>query len=603
MNDNEFVVKAKNLDLALEEVRRHFDTSLENIEVEVINNPKKIFGINLSSVTVKAVLKKIEPKKEEETEIETEPEIEIDIDGAFSFEFREDGVALILSFAQGKGINVNENKIYDKAEKKKIKDIDINSIADSIVKRLEENIIAPFQEEEKVDEQAVINVSNDKLEAYIEFSEADGGKELGYDDVVALVQANGIVYGVDNELLKNLVEQKNFGMSVKFAQGTPPIDGKDGVIVNKIEFTSSQRPKELGGGYVDYYERETFNTVKTGDVIAEYIKPVPCVNGKNVLGEDIVAKEGKELPLPVGENVEVSEDGSKIIASTDGVAEIKNDKYFVSNILTIDGNVDLSVGNIHFEGNVKISGNVAACISITAEGSVEILGTVEGASITSKGDIRLKRGILGGGKGILKADGDVYAKFIENATVIAKKNIYASSIIHSNVESYESIIVSGDKGMIFGGTAKATNKITAQCIGSNANVATIIEIGISPCLREEYDELQEKMKKLNDELNYISNVIDLSKGQLNARQQEIKSKLVADRLRKRFSLDSVKKEMEQLNEKIESETQSSVNVSQTIYPGAKITIKTLTYVVNSTMSFSTFKIHDGEIVVISYNDK
>ena len=92
--------------------------------------------------------------------------------------------------------------------------------------------------------------------------------------------------------------------------------------------------------------------------------------------------------------------------------------------------------------------------------------------------------------------GNVYAKFIENANVTAKKNVYSSSIIHSNIECYDSIIVKDAKGVLYGGLVRAANKITAQSIGSHAHAVTTLEVGIMPDTRDEFNKLSSEAQRL-----------------------------------------------------------------------------------------------------------
>lgn len=590
MGNNVFITKSRSFKKALQAVKNHFNTSLENINVEVINKPKKIFNFYLSPVIVRATVKSIAQTQE-------------DVDACFAFEYRSEGVALVIRFEQGKGCKLREDDIIKLAVKKQIKDVDTDVIADAITKRFEEVIIAPPQEEVKVDEQLKITVSDNGMEAFVKFIPAEGGKALTYDDIVSVVEGSGIKFGVDFEKLKEIAADKEYEKPIKIASGKAPVNGKDGEIKYNILFTASNKPKQLQGGYVDYFERDNFTSVKAGDVLAVYIKPTPAEEGTDVLGNTIPAEAGKELNLPVGENVHLSEDGCQIIASVDGAAEIKKNKICVTNVLIINGNVDVSVGNINFEGNVRILGGVKARLSVTAKGKVDIFGTVESAVINAEGDVYLRSGILGSGKGTVNSGGNVYAKFIENANVTAKKNVYSSSIIHSNIECYDSIIVKDAKGVLYGGLVRAANKITAQSIGSHAHAVTTLEVGIMPDTRDEFNKLSSEAQRLQKELSYISNIIDMSGTALSKRQESIKAKLISERIKKKFMLEKITGEIEKLNEKVNDGTNSSVNVYRTIYPGTRITIETLVYAVNEELQYSTFKIHDGKIIVTSFEDK
>lgn len=80
--------------------------------------------------------------------------------------------------------------------------------------------------------------------------------------------------------------------------------------------------------------------------------------------------------------------------------------------------MDNSTGNIDYPGNVTVRGNVKGGFSIIAKGDIVVEGVVEDALIQAGGQIIVKRGIHGMTKGILRAQGNVICKFIENATII-----------------------------------------------------------------------------------------------------------------------------------------------------------------------------------------
>ncbi len=73
-------------------------------------------------------------------------------------------------------------------------------------------------------------------------------------------------------------------------------------------------------------------------------------------------------------------------------------------------------------------------------------GVVEGASLKAGGQIVLKRGIQGMGRGILEAKGNIITKFIENATVKSDGYVSTEAILHSNVAAKGDVTATGRKG-------------------------------------------------------------------------------------------------------------------------------------------------------------
>ena len=128
-----------------------------------------------------------------------------------------------------------------------------------------------------------------------------------------------------------------------------------------------------------------------------------------------------------------------------------NGKINVYAIYEVLGDVDNSTVNIDFIGNVIIKGNVLTGFKVKAGGYIEVRGVVEGAKLVAQGDVVLKKGIQGMGKGIIETQGNVIARFIENSTVTAKGNITTETILHSAINCGGKVEVGGRKGLIAGG--------------------------------------------------------------------------------------------------------------------------------------------------------
>lgn len=583
------IIKSKNYETALKEAESVFGVPNERLNINYISKPKKILGITLAPAVIEASVKPEACGK--------------DINGEFFFDYRTDGVYLLLIHPSGNGKPISEDEVAESIFNKNIQEVDFSSIGEALVLKKKEVLIAPSQEKVKIDERIEITVVSDDMEAYIIFYPPDGGKVRSFDEIVSYIAENGVLFGINYDVIKNVSENRIYGKKVKFAEGRQPENGRDAEIKYILNLTTSNKPKHLNDGSVDYYEIENYINVSEGDVIAQYVKPVLGIDGCTVKGKTIKAYDGQEIKLPLGDQVQLAENGVDIIACVDGIAEIKGDKICVSNSLIIDGDVDVSTGNIKFYGNIKIMGNVLSSLSVTADGSIEIDGYVEAAAITAKGNIKIKRGVTGGKNSIIKAGGSVYADFLENTIVQAEKGVYSNSIIHSEVESGDSIIVSGYKGIIYGGKLKALNKITAKIIGSNANVATLLELGITPSVRNKLERLKSEIAKSEKEVEYLTSIVSKSTSNLTNRQEEIKTKVISERIRKKFELEKLKNEFYEIERKIDNNSEASVNVMEAIYPGTKIIIKTKSFAVNSQYTYTKYKLIDEEIVSMPYNEK
>jgi hypothetical protein len=71
----------------------------------------------------------------------------------------------------------------------------------------------------------------------------------------------------------------------------------------------------------------------------------------------------------------------------------------VNPVLDVE-NVDLSTGNLSFEGTVRVSGDVLTGMKMNVGGDVVINGTVEAAEIVAGGSVTVKGGVIGHSEGV-----------------------------------------------------------------------------------------------------------------------------------------------------------------------------------------------------------
>src|SRR5690606_25436793 len=131
----------------------------------------------------------------------------------------------------------------------------------------------------------------------------------------------------------------------------------------------------------------------------------------------------------------------------DGQIDFSGDKINVFATYEVKADVDISTGNISFIGNVLVRGNVLSGFKVEAGGNVEVWGVVEGATIQAGNDIILRRGMQGMGKGILISGGDIVARYIENSTIEARRDIKSEAIMHSHVICGRKLELTGRKGL------------------------------------------------------------------------------------------------------------------------------------------------------------
>ena len=377
---------------------------------------------------------------------------------------------------------------------------------------MEQNLDKNMPATEKiVNEEVTIAISGDKMEAMGVFTPANTlGAELSFEELIKRLAAMGVKCDAVKAALYDVWQNREYGKKLVLAQGKRPVSGKDGYI--KYLFDVNERngaPKILEDGRVDYHELSNFESVSGGTVLAEIIPPIAGEEGENLLGEKVPCKPGKPAPRTVtGKNVAVSADGTQIISAIGGQIVVERGRVSVSPVLNISSDVGNETGSIRFEGTVTIRGAVRAGFLVQATEDIEVTGAVEGAQIIAGGNIKLLGGVQGNGKAVINAAGNLFTKFAQNATLIAKGDITADLLMHCTVRCNGVLKLEGRTRQIVGGSAAAGVYIRAKEIGSSMATATELFVGNLPEMLEKYARMKAEMVKKREEFNKVTQIVD-----------------------------------------------------------------------------------------------
>ena len=146
-------------------------------------------------------------------------------------------------------------------------------------------------EQEKVIE---VWVSEDGLQAFLKVS-PDKGENVTVKQLDEALLQHQIVYGIDKDVLRDVVEHKRYFVEVQVASGLEPTDGKDGYYEYLFDTDVDVKPKILKDGSVDYKSMGEIPVVEENQELVHYHSATPPVNGKNVYGGEIVGKKGRDL--------------------------------------------------------------------------------------------------------------------------------------------------------------------------------------------------------------------------------------------------------------------------------------------------------------------
>ena len=208
-----------------------------------------------------------------------------------------------------------------------------------------------------------------------------------------------ICFGIEEDAINGLLEKREYQRPVLIACGRKPEDGEDGQIEFHFSLEKNIRNvlEEKEDGRIDFREACKIENVLQGQLLVTRKPAGKGTNGTDVFGRDVAAKKGREAVMPIGKNVTLSEDKNSLFAKISGVASLQSGKVIVAPAYTVNGDVDMAVGNIDFDGDVLIEGNVNSGFSVRADGTVTVMGVVEDAHIESGRDIVLKAGNTGSG--------------------------------------------------------------------------------------------------------------------------------------------------------------------------------------------------------------
>lgn len=494
------------------------------------------------------------------------------------------GINEVMEYLNSRGVNYDSQALYTAVNKKEPQKLLLNR---------ETHI--------KERENYKLVISPDNMQATIRFyPPSEGGELISRNELVSDLGFKGIKFGIQDDAIDKFFRSRAYCEDIVVAVGKPPRHGSDARIEYFFSTDVKARPTLKEDGSVDFFHLNTINHCQKGDVLAQLYPEDVGEIGRTILGEPLKPRDVRKKKLKFGRNITLSEDKLTISSDVDGHVTLVDDKVFVSDVLTVE-NVDNSTGNIEYEGSVQVSGNVCANFSVIAKGNIEVGGVVEGAYLQAGGDIIIARGMNGMGRGELKASGNIVAKFMENATAMAKGYVSSESILHSSVQAGDEVTVSGRRGFITGGRVCALNSVSVKTLGSSMGADTVVEVGVDPTLKFRIQEIQKEIAEAARVVKSVQPLLTatqqkLAKGiKLSPDQIQYMKSLIALSQLKKKEVEEKTAEMESMQDSLGNLTSAAVNVTGVVFPGTKICIGDSSMVVHGQMQYCKFIRTGGEV--------
>jgi len=424
---------------------------------------------------------------------------------------------------------------------------------------------------------------------------------LAVDEIDVFLEDSGIIYGVDEGVIAGIVNERVFNEWVTVAHGKEPVPGVDGTLTLLFPANDSDRRCKDDQGTVNLRELNLIHNVKKGDRLCDIQPAQRGTPGINVYGKAVLTKDGKPSRIPKGENVVLSEDGSKLLAAIDGMVTWDGVNVNVQPLYVVDV-VDASVGNIHFNGTVIVNGEVGDGYEIHAGHDIIIAMSVGPVRLEAQGNIRINGGILGSQNGVIQAGGDIELKFIQDAQVRAGGTIIVDEYIRGGmVSSAGPLIVKNPHGGIFASSVSSETWIYTHSIGSEqAPVPVSLIVGHDPGLPKKRDGYVEDIyTAVKDFLKLYTSLVKLrrmkQKYDLSKEHEELYAKILSAMNRLKEHLVATDEEIITVTEKIKQVYSGFIFVEGTVHEGTTIQIGNASMRIDTPRTATQFSLIDGQL--------
>lgn len=342
--------------------------------------------------------------------------------------------------------------------------------------------------------------------------------------------------------------------------------------------------------------------IKAGEKLAQYYPPKIGQPGLDIFNQEISPPTITHPTYTLGENLILKEETGEILAQKSGVLQFKNGVLHVIPNYVLRGDVDFSVGNIHFIGEeLVIVGDIKHGFLVEAEGNLRITGSTENkVQLKVKGECRID-GILRGHDTELEVTNNLWIKTIEYAKITALGNVYIDKYsfygrIHCKGYLY------GSEMKLYGGTYEVEKGLFCKELGGR-DTKTIVIMGA-------YRDKLEKLKKLRSEAELLEKLLEqievgIAKAekvvaQGNVDKERILLELSKRKLLAKNQLLKIKQSIEEIENSLKEAKKARIVVEGVIYPNVTIEFLEKVLEINEEKRgpFTIFLNEEGEITLL-----
>jgi len=417
----------------------------------------------------------------------------------------------------------------------------------------------------------------------------------------------GVRFGIEDSAIEELLRRSRSSpepVTGDVAFGTPMEPNADTTFEYVIDMTDSadwvedgqivspvarSEPEQSGGplrteaeARTDYHFPAPIPVVTPGAVVGVRRPGSPGRPGMTVLGQPVEVPPPKDETPRLGAGLALVEkpDGTaEAVAQMAGKVVLDGNRLSVSSEHTVMGDVSVRGGDVIFPCDVVVRGNVLDGAVVKAGGNITVMGRVDGANLEAEGTIQVSKGIVGGGRGLVRARGDVTATFCEGATIESRSDIDISrGIMNSDISASGTVRSMQGRGAIIGGIVRAGKCVEAKNIGTESSGETQIIVGTDYGVLRERDEVlrakeqcESLVARLDVALGPLAASSDLS--HLPEDRREMVRKALQERVRQRALLSQFQARIEGLERQMAASDQGAVKVFGCAQPGTRVSIR------------------------------
>lgn len=368
-----------------------------------------------------------------------------------------------------------------------------------------------------------IIIAEDEMSADAQIFAAYGGTHVSANQIVKAAQDQGVTFGFDKNKLVGLAAKASRGapgeeFQETIALGKEPINGtnarfdqlvecfKDRVLKPQVSDEKSDKVdmRNLGG----------LVSVKPGDPVMRKIPYTKGQRGQSVTGNVIDTIDGVDAELVAGGGTEIDpKDPNVLLATIVGLPRRLDNGMAVEDVFEIP-KVDVSTGNVEYEGSVIVNGDVGEGMTISARGDINITGFVDSATIIADGDVVIGKSAIGRQiEGVdatdysthIEAKGNVFIRHAQYIQVVSSKLVtIEKQLLHSRIVAESALIGTEENpnGKIIGGSMSLIKSLRAGTLGAPAGSHSKVEFN------QIFDKVIAKREQLRDKVEEQKNIME-----------------------------------------------------------------------------------------------